>query len=191
MNFIKIKIISLFFLCLVKVNSQNESFVYLDPNETVENRVSDLMSKMTLEEKVYQMNQFVGLEHMRQAEKDLTDALEINPNDPYVLNYLAYSWLDRNLNLDKALNLCEASNEKKIAHLITNIKGAILFRQQNYELAKNEFLKSIDLDEKFLDPHKNLFNLNIKLKDYKSAIVNIKNVIKLESTKIIERPLLL
>ena len=55
MNFIKIKIISLFFLCLVKVNSQNESFVYLDPNETVENRVNDLMSRMTLEEKVGQM----------------------------------------------------------------------------------------------------------------------------------------
>ena len=31
------------------------------------------MSRMTLEEKVYQMNQFVGLEHMRQAEKDLTE----------------------------------------------------------------------------------------------------------------------
>ena len=71
MNFIKIKIISLFFLCLVKVNSQNESFVYLDPNETVENRVNDLMSRMTLEEKGYQMNQFDGLEHMRQAEKIL------------------------------------------------------------------------------------------------------------------------
>ena len=88
-----------------------------------------------------------------------------------------------NNHLDKAFNLCEASNEKKIAHLITNIKGAILFKQQNYELAKNEFLKSIDLDEKFLDPHKNLFNLNIKLKDYKSAIVNGENVIKLDSTK--------
>ena len=69
MNFIKIKIISLFFLCLVKVNSQNESFVYLDPNETVENRVKDLMSRMTIYEKACQMNQFVGLEHMKKAEK--------------------------------------------------------------------------------------------------------------------------
>ena len=88
-----------------------------------------------------------------------------------------------NNHLDKALDLCEANNEKKIAHLINNIKGAILFKQQKYELAKNEFLKSIDLDKKFLDPHKNLFNLNIKLKDYESAIINGKNVIKLESTK--------
>ena len=78
MNFIKIT--SLFFLFLFNVNSQNESFMYLDPNETVENRVKDLMSRMTLEEKVYQMNQFVGLEHMRQAEKDLTEE-ELLSND--------------------------------------------------------------------------------------------------------------
>ena len=45
------------------------------------------------------------------AEKDLSDALEINPNDPYVLNYLAYSWLDRNLNLDKAVNLLKKAVE--------------------------------------------------------------------------------
>ena len=38
------------------------------------------MSRMTLEEKVYQMNQFVGLEHMRQAEKDLTEE-ELLSND--------------------------------------------------------------------------------------------------------------
>ena len=44
-----------------------------------------------------------------------------------------------NNHLDEALNLCEASNEKKIAHLITNIKGAILFKQQNYELAKKGY----------------------------------------------------
>ena len=75
-----IKITSLFFLFLFNVNSQNESFTYLDPNETVENRVKDLMSRMTLEEKVYQMNQFVGLEHMRQAEKDLTEE-ELLSND--------------------------------------------------------------------------------------------------------------
>ena len=30
------------------------------------------MSRMTLEDKVYQMNQFVGLDHMRKAEKDLS-----------------------------------------------------------------------------------------------------------------------
>jgi beta-glucosidase len=60
--------------------SQNETLEYLNPNISVENRVKDLMDRMTLEEKVYQMNQFVGLDHMRKAEKDLTEE-ELHSND--------------------------------------------------------------------------------------------------------------
>ena len=29
------------------------------------------------------------------ADRDLLESLKINPDDPYVLNYLAYSWLER------------------------------------------------------------------------------------------------
>ncbi|GJM33947.1 MAG: beta-glucosidase [Saprospiraceae bacterium] len=46
---------------------------YLNPLQPIENRVKDLMSRMTLEEKVAQMCQYVGLEHMKIAEKDLTE----------------------------------------------------------------------------------------------------------------------
>ncbi len=47
--------------------------LYLDPSADVNDRVRDLMARMTLEEKVAQMCQYVGLEHMKQAEKDLTE----------------------------------------------------------------------------------------------------------------------
>ncbi len=47
--------------------------LYLDPSQTVEKRVTDLMSRMTLKEKIAQMCQFVGLEHMREAEKNITE----------------------------------------------------------------------------------------------------------------------
>ncbi|WP_438264707.1 glycoside hydrolase family 3 N-terminal domain-containing protein [Bacteroides salyersiae] len=46
--------------------------LYLDAGRPVEQRVKDLMSRMTLEEKVGQMCQWVGLEHMRTASQDLT-----------------------------------------------------------------------------------------------------------------------
>lgn len=45
------------------------------------------------------------------AENDLKQALKLKPNDPYVLNYLAYSWLDRNTNVNQALELLKMAVE--------------------------------------------------------------------------------
>ena len=75
--------------------------------------------------------------------------------------------------------MCENNKDKKIEHIIFNIKGVILFKQQKLEQAKIEFLKSIELDKSFIDPYKNLFKLNLKTQDYKSAIENAKKVIEL------------
>ena len=47
----------------------------------------------------------------KEGEKDLLTALELNPKDPYILNYLGYSWLDRNKNIKKALGLLETAVE--------------------------------------------------------------------------------
>jgi len=37
------------------------------------------------------------------AEKDLLKALEFQPDQPYVLNYLGYSWVEQRVHLDRAL----------------------------------------------------------------------------------------
>jgi len=63
-------IILLFTSCFVF--SQNSVYPYLDSDLDVTKRVDDLMNRMTLYEKACQMNQFVGLEHMKKAEKDLS-----------------------------------------------------------------------------------------------------------------------
>ncbi|MCD8166184.1 MAG: glycoside hydrolase family 3 C-terminal domain-containing protein [Bacteroides sp.] len=46
--------------------------LYLDASQPVEKRVKDLMKRMTLEEKVAQMCQYVGIDHMKAAEKEMT-----------------------------------------------------------------------------------------------------------------------
>ena len=47
--------------------------LYRNADAPVADRVADLMSRMTLEEKVAQMCQYVGPEHMQKAEQDLTE----------------------------------------------------------------------------------------------------------------------
>lgn len=46
--------------------SQKTKEIYLDPKQPVDNRVKDLMSKMTLEEKVAQLCQYVGPGHIKE-----------------------------------------------------------------------------------------------------------------------------
>ena len=41
------------------------------------------------------------------AEKDLLRAIALRPQDPVILNYLAYSWIDRGVNVDRALALLQ------------------------------------------------------------------------------------
>ena len=41
------------------------------------------------------------------ADKDLLYSLKINPDDAYVLNYLAYSWLERDYKIDEAIEMLE------------------------------------------------------------------------------------
>ena len=67
---------------------KNNNIVYLDPAATTENRVNDLMQRMTLEDKVYQMNQFVGLDHMRKG----------NPNDDKANNDAQGFYKDLSIN---------------------------------------------------------------------------------------------
>ena len=56
--------------------------VYLDSSQPVEARIQDLLARMTLEEKVAQMCQYVGLAHMKRAEKELS-ASEVHNNDAF------------------------------------------------------------------------------------------------------------
>ena len=51
------------------VFGQNSTSIYLNPRADVESRVADLMSQMTLEEKVGQMCQYVGLEYLKKQKR--------------------------------------------------------------------------------------------------------------------------
>ena len=47
------------------------------------------------------------LGNYQKADEDLKYSLKINPDDAYVLNYLAYSWLERDYKIDEAMEMLE------------------------------------------------------------------------------------
>ena len=56
---------------LAACNNSSES-IYLDSNYSYQERVDDLLSRMTIEEKVAQMCQYVGLNYLESDEDTLT-----------------------------------------------------------------------------------------------------------------------
>jgi len=49
----------------------------------------------------------------QKADEDLLKSLEIKPDEPHVLNYLAYSWLERNYKIDFAMDMLKKAYAKK------------------------------------------------------------------------------
>ena len=54
------------------------------------------------------------LGNAKKSDEDLLKSLEINVDDPYIMNYLAYSWLERNYKIDKAIQMLEKAYQQKI-----------------------------------------------------------------------------
>ena len=68
------------------------------------------------------------------AEDDLIQSLSLVPEEPYVLNYLAYSWLERNVNLEKSIEMLEIAFNKKSEdpYIIDSLGWGIVF---NWEIS--------------------------------------------------------
>jgi tetratricopeptide (TPR) repeat protein len=47
------------------------------------------------------------------AELDFKKALELQPDQPYVLNYLGYSWVDKGMHLDEAIKMLQRAAQQK------------------------------------------------------------------------------
>lgn len=70
------------------------------------------------------------------AENDLQTAMNLNPLDPTIMNYLGYSWIDRGINLDEGLNLIESALRLAPENgAITDSLGWAYYKLGNYERA--------------------------------------------------------
>ena len=118
------------------------------------------------------------------ADKDFLYSLKLDPNDAYVLNYLAYSWLERNYKIDNAIEMLEKaySLENDDPYIIDSI-GWAYYLTKDYSKAE-KFLKRAVLlmpDDPIVNDHYGdiLWKLNRKIQ----ARYFWSNVLKMEDAE--------
>ena len=72
------------------------------------------------------------------AEKDLIMSLEVKPNQAYVINYLAYSWIEKGMKIEQSLKMLQKANKLKSndPYIIDSL-GWALFKLKRFEESKN------------------------------------------------------
>ena len=80
------------------------------------------------------------------AEADFLKALELNPNEPRVLNYLGYSWIDRGVNLERARTMIEKAVSKRPEDgYVVDSLGWVFYRLGRYEEAVKYLERAVEL----------------------------------------------
>jgi len=71
------------------------------------------------------------------AEKDFLNSLNVSPDQAYVINYLAYSWIEKGINIEKSLQMLKRANDlKQNDGYIVDSLGWALFKLKRYTEAK-------------------------------------------------------
>ncbi|MGF6306521.1 tetratricopeptide (TPR) repeat protein [Bradyrhizobium sp. i1.8.4] len=80
------------------------------------------------------------------AEADMRKALELQPEQPHVLNYLGYSWIDQGINLDEGMKMIKrAVDQRPDDGYIVDSLGWAYYRIGNYDEAVKNLERAIDL----------------------------------------------
>src|SRR3954465_14014707 len=80
------------------------------------------------------------------AEADMRKALELQPEQPHVLNYLGYSWIDQGINLDEGMKMIKrAVDQRPDDGYIVDSLGWSFYRIGNFEDAVKNLERAIDL----------------------------------------------
>ena len=118
------------------------------------------------------------------SDKDLLKSLDVNPDDAYVLNYLAYSWLERKYKIDLSLQMLEKaySVRNNDPYIIDSI-GWAYYLVDNFEKAENFLKRAVVLmpEDPIVNNHYGdvLWKLDRKIQ----ARYFWKNVLNLEETE--------
>ena len=80
------------------------------------------------------------------AEADMKKALELYPEQPHVLNYLGYSWIDQGIHLDDGMSMIKRSvDQRPDDGYIVDSLGWAYYRLGNYDEAVKNLERAVEL----------------------------------------------
>ncbi len=90
------------------------------------------------------------------AERDFLRALDLSPDQPFLLNYLGYSWVDQGLHLERALGFIErAVDLRPVDGYIIDSLGWAMYRLGKFEDAVTHLERAVELrpDDPTINDH--------------------------------------
>jgi len=80
------------------------------------------------------------------AEKDLLSSLKASPDQAYVINYLAYSWIEKGVKIEQSLTMLKRANSLKSddPYIIDSL-GWALFKLERYHDSKDYLQSAVKL----------------------------------------------
>ena len=118
----------------------------------------------------------------QKAETDLKESLKILPDQPYVLNYLAYSWIDKGINIKESLKMLKkADSLRQNDPYIIDSLGWAHYLNKNYVNAEKFLQIAVELMP--LDPVINdhygdalwMLSKNIQARYFWQYVLNLEN----------------
>ena len=104
---------------------------------------SEILSKIQKDHELYPKvldrrgTAYERIGNWKLAEKDLSLSLEVLPNQAYTINYLAYTWIEKEMNTRKALTMLKKANSlKENDGYITDSLGWALYKLKNFSEAE-------------------------------------------------------
>jgi tetratricopeptide (TPR) repeat protein len=80
------------------------------------------------------------------AEADFLKALEFEPDQPFLLNYLGYSWVEKGLHLERARDMIKTAVKLRPNDgYIVDSLGWVLYQGKQYEEAVRELERAVEL----------------------------------------------
>lgn len=115
----------------------------------------------TIQPRHWSLFHFRGISYERskrwpEAEADFRKALELNNDQPLVLNYLGYSWIEQGRNLDDAMDMIRKAVELRPNDgYIVDSLGWAHFKLKNYDEAVKHLERAVELrpDDPVINDH--------------------------------------